>query len=128
VSEPAAARDTPFAPRPAPRGAGPRGQIPADLHGRQHPGHGRPRLPRLLPRQRVVHTLPEEQCRCRECGKALVVIGEETSEQLDYKPASLFVVEHVRVKYACTACEGHLALAEMPAQPIDCAFRSIVNT
>ena len=83
------------------------------------PGHGRPRLPRLLPRQRVVHTLPEEQCRCRECGKALVVIGEETSEQLDYKPASLFVVEHVRVKYACTACEGHLALAEMPAQPID---------
>lgn len=85
----------------------------------ERPGHGRPRLPRLLPRQRVVHTLPAEQCRCRECGEALVAIGEETSEQLDYKPASLFVVEHVRVKYACTVREGHMALAEMPAQPID---------
>jgi transposase len=83
------------------------------------PGHGRQRLPRLLPRQRVVHELPAAQCHCRACGHTLVVIGEETSEQLDYKPASLFVIEHVRVKYACQACAEHVALAGMPAQPID---------
>ena len=45
-------------------------------------------------------------CTCRRVARALVKIGEETSEQLDYQPASLFVTEHVRFKYACHACEG----------------------
>jgi transposase len=48
-----------------------------------------------------------------------VKIGEETSEQLDYRPASLFVTEHVRFKYACKACEEHVVTSAMPAQPID---------
>jgi transposase len=82
-------------------------------------GHGRAPLPALLPRQRVEHTLPEAECACRTCGDPLVKIGEETSEQLDYTPASLFVIEHVRFKYACRACEGHVVAATMPAQPID---------
>ena len=82
-------------------------------------GHGRGQLPGLLPRRRVVYELPEGQCQCRECGEKLVAIGEETSEQLEYKPASTFVIEHARIKYACKACESHVALAEMPAQPID---------
>ncbi|MGE4104379.1 MAG: IS66 family transposase zinc-finger binding domain-containing protein, partial [Pirellulales bacterium] len=30
-----------------------------------------------------------------------IKIGTETSEQLEYEPASLYVVEHVRFKYAC---------------------------
>jgi transposase len=46
-------------------------------------------------------------------------IGEETSEQLDYHPASLFVVEHVRPKYACRRCAGEVVIADMPNQPID---------
>ena len=53
------------------------------------------------------------------CGAHLVKIGEETSEQLDYQPASLFVTEHVRFKYACQACEGHVVTAALPAQPIE---------
>jgi transposase len=53
------------------------------------------------------------------CGAGLVKIGEETSEQLDYKPASLFVIEHVRFKYACQACDGNVVTTAMPAQPID---------
>jgi transposase len=48
-----------------------------------------------------------------------VKIGEEISEQLDYQPASLVVTEHVRFKYACKACAGHVATSELPAQPID---------
>ena len=44
---------------------------------------------------------------------------EETSEQLDYRAASPFVVEHVRVKLACRHCQGHVAVADKPPQPIE---------
>jgi transposase len=104
MNEAPAAPAEPPAPPPAPR---------------PRRGHGRTPLPALLPRQRVEHTLPADACACRACGDALVKIGEETSEQLDYTPASLFVIEHVRFKYACAACEGHVVAAPMPAQPID---------
>jgi transposase len=87
--------------------------------GRPRPGHGRKPLPAFLPRRRVEHALPEAQCTCPACGARLVKIGEETSEQLDYQPASLFVIEHVRGKYACKACEGHVVTTALPAQPID---------
>jgi transposase len=86
---------------------------------RPRAGHGRTPLPAFLPRRRVEHALPEERCLCAECGARLVKIGEEISEQLDYQPASLVVTEHVRFKYACKACAGHVATSELPAQPID---------
>jgi transposase len=86
---------------------------------RAHPGHGRTPLPALLPRRRIEHALPEERCTCTACGTRLVKIGEETSEQLDYQPASLFVTEHVRFTYACHACEGTVVTAERPAAPIE---------
>jgi transposase len=98
------------APAPAPPTAPP---------ARPRPGHGRKLLPAFLPRRRVEHALPEAQCTCKACGARLVKIGEERSEQLDYQPASLFVTEHVRFKYACKACEGHVVTSELPAQPID---------
>jgi transposase len=82
-------------------------------------GHGRQLLPACLPRRRVEHTLPEAACTCTACGAPLVKIGEETSEQLDYQPAALFVVEHVRFKYACQACEERVVTSPLPAQPID---------
>jgi transposase len=47
-----------------------------------------------------------------------VRIGEEVSERLDYRPASLFVVEHVRPKYACQDCRGQLALTQMPPEAL----------
>ena len=49
----------------------------------------------------------------------MVKIGEETSEQLDYQPASLFVTEHVRFTYACRACEETVVTAQRPAAPIE---------
>jgi transposase len=76
---------------------------PAALTPARPRGHGRTPLPALLPRRRVEHTLPPERCTCAACGTPLVKIGEETSEQLDYQPASLFVTEHVRFTYACRA-------------------------
>jgi len=89
-------------------------------------GHGRRRIPQDLPRRRVVHDLPEDEKPCPCCGKAREMIGEETSEQLDYEPARLSVIEHVRLKYACRACEEAAAeggpqieTAEKPLAPIE---------
>lgn len=89
-------------------------------------GHGRRRLPADLPRQKVIHDLPEDQKPCPGCGKMRHVIGQEVSEQLDYVPAKLTVIEHVRLKYACPNCEAQAAetgpqitTAEKPLSPIE---------
>jgi transposase len=82
-------------------------------------GHGRRRLPAELPRERVEHTLPLEAQVCAKCGGALHPIGEEVTEQLDYHPASLFIRQHARAKYACTQCQESVVLAPMPQQPIE---------
>lgn len=82
-------------------------------------GHGRRTLPAHLPRQRLEHRLPADELPCPGCGREREPIGEETSEQLEYEPASLYVVEHVRFKYACRCCQEHVAIADKRPQPID---------
>src|SRR6516164_5882143 len=81
-------------------------------------GHGRKGLPENLPRVPVRHELTEAERRCPECGETRPQISTERSEQLDYKPASLFVVVHERCTYACPHCQGHVITAGKPAQPI----------
>ncbi len=66
--------------------------------------HGRRRLPENLPRVPKHHELTEAERICSGCGHLREEIGTQTSEQLDYKPASLFVVENVVHKYACPCC------------------------
>src|SRR5271155_2280475 len=68
-------------------------------------GHGRQQLPKHLPRDRRVYELSEAERVCQGCGQARAVIGQEVSEQLDYEPASLMVIEHIRLTYACPCCE-----------------------
>jgi transposase len=80
---------------------------------------GRKPLPKELPRVRVEHDLSDEDKRCPDCGETRERIGEDTSEQMEYVPASLRVIEHVRLKYACRRCQGNVAQAEKPAQPIE---------
>ena len=80
---------------------------------RRAKGHGRQTLPDDLPRHRLEHPVTPEELSCPCCNGARVRIGEEISEQLDYAPASLFVVQHVRPKYACPHCEkGGVVTAE----------------
>ena len=81
--------------------------------------NGRRPLPKDLPRKRVEHDVSAEEKICAECGCDKKRIGEETSEQLEYIPASLYVIEHVRPKYACPQCQGHVVQGEKPAQPIE---------
>jgi transposase len=89
-----------------------------------HHKHGRRTLPEHLPRIEVVHALTDEQKKCPCCGEMRACIGSETSEQLEYVPASLKVLKHVRHKYACKACDaaGHGAQVEIATrtpQPIE---------
>src|SRR6187402_3242083 len=77
-------------------------------------GHGRRPLPEHLPRERVEYDLAEAEKPCPCCGIARVRIGAETSEQLDYRPASLFVVERVRHTYACSVCSRTADPADDP--------------
>ena len=82
-------------------------------------GHGRRRLPADLPRQTILHDLPEQEKPCPCCGTMRHVIGQEISEQLQYVPAKLTVLQHMRLKYACPACQENVAIAEKPLSPID---------
>ncbi|QEH35483.1 Transposase IS66 family protein [Aquisphaera giovannonii] len=80
---------------------------------------GRQRLPEGLPRKRVEYPLSDPELPCPDCGCPRTRIGEETSEQLEYVPSSLFVVVHALFRYACRACQEHVVLAEKPPRPIE---------
>ena len=86
--------------------APPAPQSDAETPCRKRSGHGRQQLPKHLPRDRRVYELSAVERSCPCCGQARQVIGQEVSEQLDYVPASLRVIEHVRLTYACPGCAG----------------------
>ena len=86
---------------------------------RKRPGRGRRPLPEDLPRHRIEHPADPEQLSCPCCGEARRRIGERISEQLEYAPSSLFVLQHVQGKYACKRCEeGGVATAEKQAAEV----------
>lgn len=58
----------------------------------------------LLPREKCYIDLTEAEKQC-DCGSCLTKIGEESREELVFIPATLKVVEHIRIKYTCRACE-----------------------
>lgn len=99
-------------PAPGPTPAAPGGKAAGRPTGRKP-------LPRSLPRRRVLHDVAPEHRACPECGAERQRIGEETREQLEYIPASLVVLEHVRPKYACRACAAHVVVAPRLPEPIE---------
>lgn len=70
---------------------------------RQHPG--RTELPAHLERIEKILACTPEQCRCAQCGGEKKLIGYDTSEELDMKPAQYFVNVIKREKRACGKCE-----------------------
>ena len=93
-------------------------QEPPSPQGRSKSRTRAPRrpLPEDLPREVIIHP-PANTC-CPDCGGALRQFGEDKSEQLERIPASFKVIEHVRPKFACGACE-QVVQALAPARPID---------
>lgn len=78
---------------------------------------GRKALPKELPRKPVVYDLAESEKIC-SCGCELSYIGDEKSEQLEIIPAKIYVIQHLRKKYACKKCEETIKIASFPKQPI----------
>lgn len=73
---------------------------------------GRKPLPEDLPREEVVHDIPEEEKRCSCCGKERKKIGTEETEELDIIPAAIKVIRHIRIKYGPCSCDGFLESEE----------------
>ena len=84
---------------------------------RRHPG--RRRLPADLPREQIELVPPACERHCATCDTAKVRIGADTTEELDYVPASFVIREYVRPKYACARCQQGVVQAALPARPIE---------
>jgi transposase len=72
-------------------------------------------LPEHLPRERIVYPLPAA-CPC--CGDGrLRKIGEDVTETLELIPRQWKVIQHVREKFSCRACEA-ITQPPAPSHPI----------
>ena len=81
-------------------------------------------LPDTLERVDIEHELADSERTCPHHGVELERFGEVVSEQLDIVPAKVRVLRHIRGKYRCPSCEGHLRTAALPAQPLPKSFAS----
>jgi transposase len=59
-------------------------------------------LPAHLPRERVVIPAP---CSCPSCGGKLAKLGEDITETLEVVPRQWKVIQTVRERFSCRACE-----------------------
>jgi transposase len=83
-------------------------------------GHGRNPIPQDLHREKHVIDVAETEKVCSCCGSEKKHIGDDITEELEYKPAVFFVNQYVRPKYACATCpDNGITTAPMPARPID---------
>jgi transposase len=72
-------------------------------------------LPEHLPRQRIVYPAPSV-CPC--CGgTTLRKIGEDVTETLELIPRQWKVIQHLREKFSCRACEA-ISQPPAPSHPI----------
>lgn len=91
----------------------------AVLAAPKKPGHGRKKLPVALPHLPLEHPVPDAEKFCVECQVDKRRIGEKITEQLEYAPSSLFVIDHIQPVYACPCCQSGVVVAPKPAQPIE---------
>jgi transposase len=89
--------------------------------------HGRGRIPDKIQREEVIHDLSEAEMAAMGGAENLVELPPERSEQLEWRPSTLFVVVHVRKKYArkvplpesgLTLAEQNVAVARKPPEAI----------
>ena len=78
----------------------------------------RQKLPKDLEREVIIHDLSDEEKICTCCGKALHQMGESRSEKLEFIPAKVKVIEHVRLKYSCRTCEKEGVITKVKSAPV----------
>jgi transposase len=71
-------------------------------------------LPQDLPRVDHRHEPQDTNCPMYACGRPMVRVGEDISEELDIVPAQYFVHRHIYGKWACRCCQ---ILKQEPAAP-----------
>ncbi|MEQ3633718.1 IS66 family transposase [Thalassolituus sp.] len=81
-------------------------------------------LPDHLPREDMIHDLPESEKVCPHDGTPLKCMGSDDHEQLDIIPATIKVIRHKRLKYTCPCCNQHIVTAKKPKQPIEKSIAS----
>ena len=59
-----------------------------------------------LKRVIIEHKLDESQKICDKCGHEMSIIGTQTKEILKYKPAELYIEEHITEVAVCKNCEA----------------------
>jgi len=101
-----------LAPTPLPVEVAPEDSVAVPAHRRGK--RGRKPLDPALPREVIRHELYAAERICPHDGAELEEIGIEASEQLDIVPASLRVIRHERVKYACPCCRQGVHIAPAP--------------
>jgi len=73
-----------------------------------------------LERRQEFHEVPEAERICPCCGDPMPAIRNETSEQMEYQSAVVYIIEHIRPVYACPkGCGSKPAIAPKPPQPIE---------
>jgi len=82
-----------------------------------------------LPVKRIVHSLPESECSCPECGTDRRKMSEEVSRRLGVIPAQFYVEETVREVYVCDGCQksgehSPITTAEAPKAAIEKSIAS----
>lgn len=84
-------------------------------------------LPDDFPREILVHDIEEKDKICDGCGHELHKIGEDRCEKLEFIPAQIKVIAHIRPKYSCRSCEQQgtavqIKIAPVPTSPIPKSF------
>ncbi|MDM1697399.1 IS66 family transposase [Thiopseudomonas alkaliphila] len=78
----------------------------------------RPSLAAELPRENVVHDIDDADKVCNDCGNDLHRMGEEVSEKLEFIPATVKVIRHIRPKYSCRCCENNATQTQIKIAPV----------
>lgn len=83
----------------------------------------RPSIPDHLPTTDIIYDLAEDDKFCPHDQQPLRHFADDSSKQLDYIPAKIIVLNHIRRKYLCPCC-NYFVTAKKPAQPIEKSIAS----
>tara|TARA_R110001606_G_C15404705_1_gene654290 strand:- start:25079 stop:25741 length:663 start_codon:yes stop_codon:yes gene_type:complete len=84
----------------------------------------RPSIPEHLPTTDIIYDLADDEKFCPHDHQPLRHFAGECSKQLDYIPAKIIVLNHIRRKYLCPCCNDYFVTAKKPAQPIEKSIAS----
>ena len=79
----------------------------------------RRKFPKDLHQESIVYDLKNKTC--PDCGESLNEFGEDILSEVDYRPALLYLLKHVKKKYTCRSCQT-VNTAPMPSRPIEKSF------